>query len=346
MVKFTSIMDINSVQTPVISPPKIITSILAGFNAVANNIYLILMPILLDLFFLFGPKLRLKNVLDPYLQSAIQNLTTFSSGEMMDMVDLTRKMWTAFLTEYNLFSLLRTFPIGIPSLLAGQPIQSSPLGRSLIFDVNSWGELFIYSILLILIGILIGSIYFNEVERNTRENNRPYSYQGSIWQIIQSYLLTAILLFLLLLFLVPASILVSIIAIFSPVIGQITLLIGILITIWIFIPLFFSPLGIFTFQQNALISVMSSYRLIKSYLPGTGLFMVMILLISQGLNIIWLIPPSTSWFILVGIAGHSFVSTSLLAASFNYYLLGTNWMKSVIERQASAKEVKAPTVSN
>ncbi len=346
MVKFNIIMQINSVQSPVTSPPRIITSILAGFNAVANNIYLILMPIVLDLFLLFGPKLRLKNVLDPYLQEAIRNLSTFNSAEMMDMVDLTREMWTAFLTEYNLFSLLRTFPIGIPSLLAGQPIQSSPIGRSVILDVNTWGELILYGILLILIGISFGSIYFNEVERNSRDSKRPYSYQVSIWQIIQSYLLTAILLILLLLFLIPASIIVSIIAIFSPVIGQIFLLLGMLITIWIFIPLFFSPQGIFASQQNALISVISSYRLIKSYLPGTGLFMVLILLISQGLNIIWLIPPSTSWFILVGIAGHSFVSTSLLAASFNYYLLGTNWMKAVIERQSSVKEVKAPTVSN
>jgi hypothetical protein len=346
MVKFTIIMDINTVQTPLVSPPKIITSILAGFNAAANNIYLIIMPIILDLFFLFGPKLRLKNLLDPYLEAAIQNLSSFSSGEMMNMVDLTKEMWNAFLTQYNLFSLLRTYPIGIPSLLAGQPIQSSPLGRSLTYEVNTWGELFFYSILLILVGIFIGSIYFNEVERNIRTNKRRYSYQVSIWQIIQSYLLTAILLFLLLLFLVPASILISIIAIFSPVIGQITLLIGMLITIWIFIPLFFSPHGIFASHQNALISVISSYRLIKSYLPGTGLFMVLILIISQGLNFIWLIPPSTSWFILVGIAGHSFVSTSLLAASFNYYLLGTNWMRAVIERQAPGKEVKAPTVSN
>ncbi len=346
MVKFNITMEINSIQTPVTSPPKIITSIIAGFNAVANNIYLILMPIILDLFLLFGPKLRLQKVLDPYLQEAIRNLNTFSSAEMMDMVDLTKEMWTAILTEYNLFSLLRTFPIGIPSLLAGQPIQSSPLGRSITFDVNSWGELILYCILLILVGITFGSIYFNEVERNSRDNKRPYSYQVSIWQIIQSYLLTGILFVLLSLFLIPASIIVSIIAIFSPVIGQITLLLGMLITIWIFIPLFFSPHGIFASQQNALISAMSSYRLIKSFLPGTGLFMVIILLISQGLNILWLIPPTTSWFILVGIAGHSFVSTSLLAASFNYYLMGTHWMKAVIERQSSVKDVKAPTFSN
>ena len=344
MVKFTIIMDIKTLQTPVISPPKIISSILAGFNAVANNIYLILMPIILDLFLLFGPKLRLKNVLDPYLQQAIKNLYSFSTVEMKDMVDLTREMWSTFLTEFNLFSLLRTYPIGIPSLLAGQSIQSSPVGSSPIIDVNTWGELIVFSILLIMIGIVIGSIYFNEVERNSRGSKRPYSVQVSIWQIIQSYLLTGALFILLGVFLIPSSIVVSLIAIFNPIIAQIVLLLTMLIAIWLFIPVFFSPHGIFASQQNALVSIMTSYRLVRSYLPGTGLFMVLILLFSQGLNLIWLIPPSTSWFILVGIAGHSFVSTSLLAASFNYYLLGTNWMKAVIEQQASTKEAKVPSV--
>jgi hypothetical protein len=290
--------------------------------------------------------MSLKKVMGPYMERAIQNLYSLGSVEMMEMIDVTREVWNAFINEYNLFNLIRTFPIGIPSLLSGQLIDGTPIGNTTFYEISSWLDLFTAGLLLILAGILAGSIFWGEVERNTNTDRKPFSLNLASWQILQSYLLTAVLLFILFIFLIPSSFIVSLITLMSPFLAQIFFLLTILIMIWVLIPLFFSPHGIFASQQNAIISMKTSYILVRSYLPGTGLFLLIILLMSQVLNMIWLIPPSTSWLILVGIAGHAFISTSLLAASFNYYQAGMNWMKTVLEQRTSAHRANMQSFSN
>jgi hypothetical protein len=57
-----------------------------------------------------------------------------------------------------------------------------------------------------------------------------------------------------------------------------------------------------------------------------------VLLIGIGLNFVWNIPSSESWMTLVGIAGHAFVTTSLLAASFIYYRDMQAWLQTVFEK--------------
>jgi hypothetical protein len=195
-------------------------------------------------------------------------------------------------------------------------------------------------------GILLGSIFWSEVARRTSSTKKPFSINLAGWQAMQSYVLTATLFLVILFFLVPSSFVVSLISLLSPFLAQIFFLLTILIMIWVIIPLFFSPHGIFASNQNVFLSIKTSYRLVRSYLPGTGLFLVIVLLMSQGLNMIWLIPPSNSWLIVVGIAGHAFISTSLLAASFNYYQAGMEWMKSVIEQKSSSQETNLQSFSN
>ncbi len=54
-------------------------------------------------------------------------------------------------------------------------------------------------------------------------------------------------------------------------------------------------------------------------LPTTALFLLSIVAISEGLNILWRVPPDNSWLTLIGVSGHAFVASALLAASFIYY---------------------------
>ena len=52
-----------------IKKPKIVEALLAGFNTIAGKPYLILLPILLDLFLWFGPGWRVDNVFKPVLDN-------------------------------------------------------------------------------------------------------------------------------------------------------------------------------------------------------------------------------------------------------------------------------------
>jgi hypothetical protein len=57
-----------------------------------------------------------------------------------------------------------------------------------------------------------------------------------------------------------------------------------------------------------------------------------VLLIAYGLNFLWNIPSPDSWMTLIGIAGHAFITTSLLAASLIYYRDMQVWLQTVLDR--------------
>jgi hypothetical protein len=98
------------------------------------------------------------------------------------------------------------------------------------------------------------------------------------------------------------------------------------------VPLFFTPHGIFVRRQNAFGSIMSSLRMSRFTLPTSSMFVLCVFLLSRGLDYLWLVPPKNSWLTVVGIAGHSFISTTLLSASFIYYRDMTNWLQNVYAR--------------
>jgi hypothetical protein len=80
------------------------------------------------------------------------------------------------------------------------------------------------------------------------------------------------------------------------------------------------------------ISVRASARLIRLMMPRTSLLFLAILVISEGLDTLWRVPAENSWLSLVGVIGHAFVSTSLLAASFVYYRDATRWVQRLIQQ--------------
>ena len=102
--------------------------------------------------------------------------------------------------------------------------------------------------------------------------------------------------------------------------------------IWLVLPVFFSPHGIFILGQNAFAAILQSLRMIRFTLPTSGLFLLGSLLISEGLGYLWRIPPNDSWLTLVAISGHAFISTGLLAASFIYYRDINVWLQVVFEQ--------------
>jgi hypothetical protein len=97
-------------------------------------------------------------------------------------------------------------------------------------------------------------------------------------------------------------------------------------------PVFFSAHGIFTLQLDAMRAILNSLRMVRFTLPTTGLFLLVFLILNTGLNFLWSTPSQNSWWMLVGIIGHAFVSTALLAASFVYYRDINAWLKAVFEQ--------------
>jgi hypothetical protein len=105
------------------------------------------------------------------------------------------------------------------------------------------------------------------------------------------------------------------------------------ILLWLLLPIVFSPHGIFVSYQHMFHSFLNGFRLAHSSPSKTSLFILMAFVISQGMDVLWQTPPEDSWLSLVGIFGHAFISTGLLAASFVYYKQAEKRLQAILQQR-------------
>ena len=121
-------------------PPRLIPSLVEGFNAVAGRIHLIFFPIAIDLFLWFGPLVRVKDLLMPVMARAAE-LSGEAYGEQgAEIIRSSNELWAALLEGFNLLFGLRSYPIGVPSLMVSQGAQQNPLGALRIIEVTSFNN--------------------------------------------------------------------------------------------------------------------------------------------------------------------------------------------------------------
>jgi hypothetical protein len=305
-------------------------SLMAGFDVVSNHLGLILFSLVLDLFLWFGPRVRLAGVFDPIFEQAASLPEMQTAGAL----DSLRES----LMQVNLLGVLRTFPIGVPSLMASRPPIETPINRPIIWDIYSLVSTAGVWFLLIITGAAVGTLYFSLVAQATQKNKLSISQAIKSWprNFSQVLLLTIFCYFLIGIFLVPLSCVLTILLLLGLGFGQFPLLIALFfggIVVWILIPLFFSPHGIFTHQRPMWDSILQGIRLSRATFSTTGLLILIVVLLSEGLNILWNMPPENSWFLLVGIIGHAFVTAALLAATFVYYRDADLWLKELVRQR-------------
>ena len=306
-----------------------------GFDTVANHILVILPPVLLDLFLWLGPRLRLKAFFQPIIDRIPSMASAFPSN-FPNATDVVQ-MWTNVINQFNLFILLRTFPIGTTSLFSLQPPIQTPWGDPAGLDAGSFLGIVGWCIILALIGWLVGAYYYYSVS-SVAIQPPARSFLKSMKQAL---LLSVIWLIFMFVFGLPVLMFLSVISIISPFLGQLLLFIVALLLIWLLMPVFFSAHGIFASQMDAMRAILNSLRMVRFTLPNTGLFLLVFVVINIGLNFLWGSSPPNNWLMLVGIAGHAFVSTALLAASFIYYQDINTWLTIVIEQlQRQARSAK------
>jgi len=313
-------------------PPRVVGSLRAGFDAIASNLPVILLPLALDLFLWLGPRLRIDRLFQP-LFDELSRYARFSGLPSSDLNALQENtsQFLAQLQQYNLLTALRTFPIGVFSLLSGKISNQTPLGSITIIQVDSLFTLLGWIILLTLVGWVSGALFFRWVSLVVVDPSQAMQIHLSK-SIIQTILLSVLYIILAMMIGTPLVVVIALVITASPLLAQGLLLVLGLLSMWLIVPAFFTPHGIFMHQKNAITSISASLRMARFTLPTSSLFVLSVLLIAYGLNFLWNIPSSDSWMTLVGIVGHAFITTSLLAASFIYYRDMQVWLQTVLDR--------------
>jgi len=324
-------MQMDKVET-LPPPPGVIGSLRAGFDAIASHLTVILVPLALDLLLWLGPRLNV----DRLFQLILAELTRYARYSGFPSADLkTLQENSAALLEqlgqFNLLGTLRTFPIGVFSLMSGTRPGQTPLGAPFVIQVDSVFTLLGWIVVLTFLGWLFGGLFFRWVSLVVVDPSQVVDHRFR-QSILQTMLISVLYFILAVMLGGPLLLVLALVMAASPLLAQGLLLVIGLLSMWLVVPIFFSSHGIFIRRQNAFSSISTSLRMARFTMPTSSLFVLSVLLIAYGLNFLWNIPSSDSWMALVGILGHAFVTTSLLAASFIYYRDMQVWLQTVFEK--------------
>ena len=329
-------MDMQKLET-LPPPPGVIGSLRAGFDAVSSHVVLILLPLALDLFLWLGPRLSVGKLYSSILSRWFE--LNKQAGLPVQNVDVITERVEIF-GRYNVLNWIRTLPVGIPSLLSGLLPDSlplkTPLGMQSVIQIPSMLMMLGLLLALTVAGWVGGGLYFRWVSGITLGEREPSV--APIRAVVQTLLLSVIWVVSFMILMVPVLLILTLLALFSPVLANGAVILFLIVSFWLVVPLFFTPHGIFVKKQNAFHSILSSVKMARFTLPMSSMFVFAVFVLSTGLNYLWKVPSIDSWMLLVGIAGHAFITTALLSASFVYYYDMNAWLQLVFNQLQQQKK--------
>jgi len=303
---------------------SIIDALTAGFNLVMRRLWLIVIPVVLDLFVWLGPKIsiaRLVRRLEPLLTpQASLNLSRSDAYNLAMSRDALIKMGENF----NLFSLLSNTFLGVPNFMA---VNASELGTnqpSLGEVANGWIGL-VLVVVLVLLSVVIACLYLELIAQVVRGNHvnlqylprRVFSVAGRI------IMLGFILLLLIAVLILPISIFLTLVAFVSQ--GLAVMLIGLfsLMTFWasiiVMIYLFYFVDDLLINETGLLQAVWNSMLMVRRNFWATVGLILLTNVLGGGLMLVWQRLAFAPWGVFIAILGNAFIGTGLVAAIMVFY---------------------------
>lgn len=315
------------------TPPNLVNALVTGFDTITNHLELIVLPIILDLFLWLGPRLHLERLIKGFVDQ-MTSLSSVDSAQVGENLLINQDVWNSIAEQLNFFSVLRSYPVGVPSLMASNLPLGSPLGVSSTLEIPSIGIMLAIWVVLSLIGLALGSLYFLVVaEVSLKEDVSWRNLLTRLPRVVFQVVLLAIFCFAVILAIsLPSSCFISVIAITGLPIAQISLFLLAGLALWMLFPLVFSAHGIFINGSKMWVSLLEGIRLTRFTFTRTGLLFLILFVISEGFELLWRVPDSNSWLSLIGIIGHAFITTGVLATSFVYYRDAHRWLQRLIQQ--------------
>ena len=309
-------------------PVSVIESLTTGFETVASHLGLILFPMALDVFLWLGPHLSINPIVQKSVD-LVKSIRFYDPASIERQKMLAEELLPVMGERTNVFTMLSTAPLGVPSLMAGQLPLALPGGQPVILPLNNELLFLTLALTFALLGLLLGAIYFNMVGSLLRDGDASPALPQTIRRIITNWAnLTAFCLIVgvVIVFVsLPAIIFITLLQLVSPLLGELGLSMWGALVLWVFAYLAFSLHGMVLKGRGVFGSMWDSIRLVQWNLWAVmGLF-ILIFLLNWGLGYVWSLPKPDSWLTLAGIAGHAFVSTGLVAATFVFYKDRYRW---------------------
>lgn len=291
----------------------VIDTLSLGYATVNRHPWIVVIPILLDLFFWLGPRVSLASLVQRILDQT--PVPTGFSEEMLQSYSTLQQSTVQSAQEFNLLSLLSTNFPGLPSLVAGK------VGAGPVFELTGAAAAALVALFVALAGTWLASLYYTAIGGYVRGDGVNVAgllkTSWSNWLRLASLLLLALFAALL----VGVPVLVAVMLALSMVADAASLVVSFLwvAAIWVEFYLFFVVDAVVISDAGPLRAIRSSFRVVRHNLGASLGLIVLVWLIMLGMPVVWgamLDNPITA---VMAILGNAYVSTGLAAASMIFY---------------------------
>jgi len=312
MVKWRFVSEIT--PSPTVKAAGVLRTLAAAFDRMTARPYLILPALALDLFLWFGPRLNLSAIFNALAASLVTPVG--GPPELADQIVLAKQLVIEFGERFNLFSALSTFPIGAPSLMAATMPMSTPLGEPQVIPLSDPAAIVLTWMALTFVGLGLASVYHAAVARVAAPSSpgtRPWTLWGKV-------LLMAAAAYAGLAIIIAASVLAAaVVTLITPFLGTGVAFLGFTLLFWSAVYLIFTPHGLVGYRLGLVPSMRESVRIVRRDFFAVVALLSMLVILSWTAGLVWELPTADSWFSLLAILGHAFVSAMVLVASYIFY---------------------------
>ena len=302
-------------QEQITTLPSVFATIAAGFDLIAKHLWLLVLPVILDIFFWLGPRLRFQKIIEQLVALFPKDADVLNVGpQLLEIAPRT-----------NLFTTLTVQLIGVPALMVGQVPEKTPIPTQAL-EISGWLNWIGLFLIFSLIGLLLTALFYTLIAYAINMQSSNGESLGIGWwtkRVGYSWLrLIALALFFLLIgfiIYIPLIIISTILFFVNGTLGSIVLLTGPFFLVWITVFMFLAPFGIVLNGRPVLRAVMESVRLVQKNMASALLLILIVLLAGTLLDWLLFSVENGTWMTLINILGHAFVSTALIAAMFLFY---------------------------
>ena len=307
-------------------PSGVIETLSAGFTAVNRQLWVLLLPVLLDVFLWLGPHVSYSPLVGPAVVNATDWTRQVALGprratrnpDVVNAVDQSRQWLIARSDEVNGLEALTWGPLAVPSV-AALPSASDELAF-----VEGWGDGLALLGASIGLGLLLGGwFYAGLAAASTGARGGPLEAgRGAPRAVLDVLGLVAVLILTGLLLGVPVVLLIGFTAVVSPpvaVLGSLLLLAGALFAA---VHLFFAVDAVFVSRAGPLRAIQRSVGLVRRHLWPSVALIVLTWLILAGMGRVWDVLASnlqSPYGVGLAILGNAYIASGLIAAGMIFY---------------------------
>jgi hypothetical protein len=289
---------------------SILDTLTVGFTTTIKKLWLMALPVAVDVFLWLGPKVSIAPVIDRLVEGFDEALALAAPGAqdqaLTQMWPLLLEEMQAALSRVNLLALLSWGRIGFPSIAGNRPINPEV---DQVMQVSSYGRMFVAQLSIMAVGLFLAAFFLALIAQQVSEEEFDLQHVLSRAPLYWARMATLF---------VPLGVMLILAVSVGLMLGPLVFLVWVGV-LWFLVYTMFVPQAIVLSGDPPLRALWNSFAIVRmNFWSALGL-LILTGVISMGLGLIWDGLLRSTVGTMVAIVANAYVGTALTVAMFVFY---------------------------